>query len=119
MVADGFNALLVGLEAADDIGTDARVLLDLPTFLVAQLSWLFQRPISGANLTQVVDVSRGNDGFFRWARNLGHCAKDGADMFRNPNGVLIGIRIAPFQSVGQAFHRDPGFVMSLLDTLKG
>jgi hypothetical protein len=41
MVPDGLDAAFVGLETTDDLGADGRVLLDLLTFLVAQLSWLF------------------------------------------------------------------------------
>jgi len=42
MVPDGVYALSVGIKTTDDLGADGRVLLDLLTFLVAQLPWLLQ-----------------------------------------------------------------------------
>jgi len=42
MMPDRVNTELVGLETTHDISADRRVLLDLLTFLIAQLSWLFQ-----------------------------------------------------------------------------
>ncbi|MDF2757802.1 MAG: DNA-binding response regulator, partial [Thermomicrobiales bacterium] len=116
MVPDGIDAVFVGLETADDVGADGRVLLDLLTFLVAQLPWLFQGAIPRANLAQVVDMSRGDDGFGSGRRNLGHRAKNCADMLCNPDRVTVGVGIAPFQGVGQSLHGDPSLVVRLLDT---
>src|SRR5687767_13802829 len=61
----------------------------------------------------------GNDGFGRWTRNLGHCAKDRADMFVNPDRVSVGVRVTPFQRVGQSLHGDSGLVVRLLEALEG
>ena len=119
MMPDRVNALFVGLETTDDLSADRRVLLDLLTLLGAQLPWLFQGSIPGANLTQIVDMSGGDDGFGSWTRNLGHRAEDCADMLGDPDRVSVGVRVTPFQSVGQSLHGDPGLVVRLPDALEG
>jgi hypothetical protein len=64
-------------------------------------------------------MSCGDDGFGSCRRNLRHRAKDCADMLGDPNRVPVGVRITPFQGVGQSLHGDPGFVVRLLDTPEG
>ena len=118
MMPDGVDALSVGLETTDNLSADGRVLLDLLTLLDAQLPWLFQGSVPGANLTQIVDMSRGDDCFGSQARNLWHRTKDRADMLRNPDRVSVGVRVTPFQSVSQSLHGDPGLVVRLLDALE-
>src|SRR5215213_9462824 len=119
MMPDRVNAEFVGLETTDDLSADRRMLLNLPAFFVAQLSWLFQRSIPGANLTEIVDMSCGDDGFGCWTRNIGHPTKDRTDMLCDPDRVSIRVRVAPFQGVGQSLHGDSGLVVRLLDALKG
>jgi hypothetical protein len=119
MMPDRVNAESVGLETADDLGADGRVLLNLLSFLVAQLSWLFQGSIPRANFAQVVNMGRGDDGFGSYTGNLGHRAKDGADMLCNPDRVAVGVWVAPFQGVGQSLHGDPGLLVRLPNTSEG
>jgi hypothetical protein len=64
-------------------------------------------------------MSRGDNGFGSGTRNLGHRAKDCADMLCNPDRVSVGVWITPFQGVGQSLHGDPGFVVRLPDTSEG
>jgi len=40
-------------------------------------------------------------------------------MLCNPDRVSVGVRIAPFQGVGQSLHGDAGLVVRLLDTPEG
>ena len=85
-----------------------------------KLAFEIHGPVVGSEYGDifVMDMRSGDDGFGSCSRNLGHRAKDRPDMLCNPDRVSVGVRVAPFQGVGQSLHGDSGLVVRLLDTLE-